>query len=434
MNASASLLLDRERYEPSSEFRLPLSWSQKRAEQLLEAVDPHRRTGVLLLDPWNIVTFTGLWALTTERLLAAYLPPDGGAPIWFAPWLDRELVASWWCAEVDSYFDVPIADGQMPPLGVAGIAETVDQYRWLFERLRHRGVQPSDQRGSRGFVIDVELAEGAAALSRQVFGRAPESVAGVALGFRQRKTDEELALWARAYDYFDAVHVEARDRLLRGVEPGLTDSRLRLELAGFALDRIMKDYGPDRSLHGPVGITVDLSWVRAGAVTGFPHPNQVRHAVISEQRTIQVSGIVQIGGCGGELYRPYMLQAPTPHERMLWIGARDGCLVLKDALRAGRTGGEAAADVHRFQAAQGVAGFAATRPSHGQGMEGHQSPYISLGERTVLEPGMCFSVEPGLYDSAGGFGVNFSDTFVVQERGPAVQLSRLPWTEEWCWL
>jgi Xaa-Pro aminopeptidase len=430
MTDSRGLLLDRGRYTPSDGFRLPLEWSQAKAEELRALADPSGRTGVLLLDPWNIVTFTGLWALTTERLLAAFLPADGSAPLWFFPWLDHELVTTWWYGDGESYFDVPDAAGQFPPQGSAVAGEPVDRWEWLFGHLAARGHRAGD---GATFVVDGELPEAARAAAASAVGGVPRSVGSAALGLRMVKDDTELALWARAYDYFDDVHVYARDRLLAR-DPALTDSRLRLDMAGHVLDRIMADYGPDRSLHGPVGITVDLGWVRAGAVTAFPHPNQVRHAVIEAGRTVQVSGIVQVGGCGGELYRPYLLAEPTAHEAHLWRTARDACLVLKDALRAGRTGGEAAQDVHAFQRERGVERYAATRPSHGQGMEGHQPPYISLGERTELRPGMCFSVEPGLYDPAGGFGANFSDTFVVQEEGPAVQLSRLPWTEEWAWL
>lgn len=431
MTDSRSLLLERERYTPSEQFRLPLAWSQAKAAELRARIDPDGRTGVLLLDPWNIVAFTGLWALTTERLLAAYLPADGSAPVWFYPWLDHELVTTWWFGDGECYFDVPDAAGQFPPHGVAVAGEPVDRWEWLFTHLAARGHRLSE--GSESFVVDSELSEVARTAASRALGGVPRSAASSALALRMVKDDEELAVWARAYEYFDDVHVYARDRILER-DPQLTDSRLRLDLAGFALDRIMADYGPDRSLHGPVGINVDLGWVRAGAVTGFPHPNQVRHAIIADQRTVQVSGIVQVGGCGGELYRPYLLAPPTAHEAYLWSTARDSCLVLKDALRAGRAGGEVAQDVHAFQRERGVERFAATRPSHGQGMEGHQPPYISLGERTELRPGMCLSVEPGLYDPEGGFGVNFSDTFVVQAEGPAVQMSRLPWSEEWAWL
>ena len=80
----------------------------------------------------------------------------------------------------------------------------------------------------------------------------------------------------------------------------------------------------------------------------------------------------------------------------------------------------------------GVAPYIYHRPAHGQGWEGHQPPYLSLGDYTMLEPGMNFSVEPGLYDPEHGIGSNFSDAFIVQAEGASRQMSRLPWSEEWC--
>ncbi|WP_200815281.1 M24 family metallopeptidase [Amphiplicatus metriothermophilus] len=74
------------------------------------------------------------------------------------------------------------------------------------------------------------------------------------------------------------------------------------------------------------------------------------------------------------------------------------------------------------------------RPAHGEGTEGHQPPWLALGDETILDPGMCFSVEPGLFDSETGIGSNFSDMFAVMPEGPALQMSRLPWSEEWSFI
>ena len=106
----------------------------------------------------------------------------------------------------------------------------------------------------------------------------------------------------------------------------------------------------------------------------------------------------------------------------------------KDLQRAGTPCQEVARAIHTFQVAQGVQQYIYHRPAHGEGMEGHQGPYLSLGDETVLDPGMCFSVEPGLFDPETGVGANFSDMFTVLPEGPALQMSRLPWSEEWCWI
>jgi Xaa-Pro aminopeptidase len=73
------------------------------------------------------------------------------------------------------------------------------------------------------------------------------------------------------------------------------------------------------------------------------------------------------------------------------------------------------------------------RPAHGAGMEGHQAPYIALGDQMVLEENMMFSNEPGLYNSEGGYGYNHSNNILVaKERGEV--MNKIPMTKEWCWL
>jgi Xaa-Pro aminopeptidase len=49
-------------------------------------------------------------------------------------------------------------------------------------------------------------------------------------------------------------------------------------------------------------------------------------------------------------------------------------------------------------------------------LRNHEAPFLDLGDHTVVEPGMVFTIEPGLYaDGLGGF--RHSDTVVVTEDG-----------------
>ena len=54
------------------------------------------------------------------------------------------------------------------------------------------------------------------------------------------------------------------------------------------------------------------------------------------------------------------------------------------------------------------------RTGHGLGLEVHEPPWITSESETVLEPGMVFSVEPGVY-LPGEFGVRVEDIVVVTE-------------------
>ena len=56
------------------------------------------------------------------------------------------------------------------------------------------------------------------------------------------------------------------------------------------------------------------------------------------------------------------------------------------------------------------------RTGHGIGLEEHEDPYLVEGNETLLQPGMCFSIEPGIY-LPGRLGVRIEDIVAVTEEG-----------------
>ena len=62
------------------------------------------------------------------------------------------------------------------------------------------------------------------------------------------------------------------------------------------------------------------------------------------------------------------------------------------------------------------------RLGHGIGMDGHESPYLVQGNRTILKPGMTFSNEPGIY-VVGEYGMRCEDDMVIAESGEAQLLT-----------
>ncbi|MEX0280823.1 MAG: M24 family metallopeptidase [Arenibacterium sp.] len=65
------------------------------------------------------------------------------------------------------------------------------------------------------------------------------------------------------------------------------------------------------------------------------------------------------------------------------------------------------------------------RTGHGLGVEVHEPPYLTSVSETILEPGMVFSIEPGIY-LPGRFGIRLEEIVILREDGPEIlsELSR----------
>jgi len=135
------------------------------------------------------------------------------------------------------------------------------------------------------------------------------------------------------------------------------------------------------------------------------------------------------GGCTVEGYQSDVTRtgvfgkAPEKVERVYEIvrKAQDAAL---DAARAGRLSGTVDDAARKVTTDAGYGPdykFFTHRLGHGIGLDGHEHPYLVRGSKTVLEPGMTFSNEPGIY-IPGEFGMRCEDDMVIAAEGQA-QLS-----------
>ena len=410
--------------------RLPLEWDKAASQRLRIAARSRGVDAILLQTDTNLVYFTGCFRNSGERTTWALLLVDEPDTLyWYSPSIDRDLITSWWCTENTSYFCYPHAADGFPNLGRNVPGARVDLWSWVLTHLQQRGL------AGRTIGLERELTPS----SERVFASAlPGSrnvdISDLCLEQRIIKTPEEIALIQRAYRYFDKVHCFARDFILEH-GTGVTDYEVGQALSSYGINLMMRDVRRDGRPHSAVGMEVTGNYVRAGVATAYPHPNQFFHTKLERGQPVYVNCDILLGGFGGEGYRNYIITPSNTHHDRMWQVVAETVQIMVEETKPGAVCSEIARKVHAHQIKSGMQDFVYHRPGHGQGtnFEGHQAPFIALGDDTIVREGMTFSVEPGLYDAKRGIGINPSDRLLVtKDRG--VLMSSIPFSKEWSYL
>ena len=410
--------------------RLPLEWYKATTNRLRSAAKARGVDAILLRSDENLVYFSGCFRNSGERTTwALFLVDEPDSIYWFSPAIDRDLITSWWCTQNTFYFCYPHAANGFPNRGQNERGARVDLWNWVLTHLAERGL------GGKTIGLDRELTPS----SQRVFdsalpGAKNLDISDLCLDMRMIRTPEEIALIQRAYRYFDKIHAFARDYILEH-GTSATDYQVGQALSSYGINLMMRDVKRDGKPHSAVGIDVTGNYVRTGVATAYPHPNQFFHARLKRGQPVYVNCDVLLGGFGGEGYRNYIITPSNAHHDRMWQVVADTVQIMAEEIKPGAVCSEVAQKVHAYQIKAGMQDFIYHRPGHGQGtnFEGHQPPFIALGDDTVIREGMTFSVEPGLYDAQRGIGINPSDRLLVtKERG--VLMSSIPFSKEWSFL
>ncbi len=401
--------------------RLPVAWFKRTIERFQEKLKEARADGMLMADPNNIIYLSGYFFTPTERPCFLWIPVKG-EPFLFVPGLDRDLVETWWIRNYETYFDYPHAKkgGFENPQG------TADLLQWVLKSI--------DRRGYPTKVIGLEH-EPSKKMMERMKKVLPHSkfvdIGHIPLNMRIVKTPEEIALIKRAMLYHDRVLEFARKYImLKGTDA--TDFEVSIAATEYGNNLLFKDIKRDGRPHTAVGTRVSIT-VRCGIGTAYPHPNQAHHNRIKKGEAIQIAGGTRIGGYGGEGYRACHIEPIPDLAKKMWEVHTEMTIMQWELQKEGAVARDIAKKILDHARKAGLEKYIYHRPAHGIGMEGHQAPYLSLGDQTILKEGMVFSNEPGLYNPEGGYGYNHGNTVVTRKnRGEC--LNETPLTKEWCWL
>jgi Xaa-Pro aminopeptidase len=123
-----------------------------------------------------------------------------------------------------------------------------------------------------------------------------------------------------------------------------------------------------------------------------------------------------VWGYNAELERGMVVGEPTGEQRRLFDQVVAAQQVAFDALRPGVACADVDRAVLRSFEDKGLLPLWRQHTGHGIGLRNHEAPFLDVGDETPVEPGMVFTIEPGVYrEGLGGF--RHSDTVAVTGDG-----------------
>jgi Xaa-Pro dipeptidase len=224
-------------------------------------------------------------------------------------------------------------------------------------------------------------------------------------GCRMIKSPAELALMSQA----KAMTLEVHRRAARILKAGITTTAVRR-----FIDQAHRALGADDGS--------SFCAVQFGVASAYPHglPGEQR---LADGDIVLIDTGCRVQGYNSDITRTYVFGTPSAEQRRVWEAEKKAQAAAFAAVKPGIPCEEIDATARRVLEA---AGFGPDydlpglphRTGHGIGLSIHEAPYLVRGDKTPLQPGMCFSNEPMIVIPET-FGIRLEDHFHVTEDGAA---------------
>jgi Xaa-Pro dipeptidase len=216
---------------------------------------------------------------------------------------------------------------------------------------------------------------------------------------RLHKTAAEIELQRKAIRLSEA----ALEDTLQEIRLGMTES----EIEGILL-RNLFSRGADGLAFAPI--------VAAGDNAAKPHAHARPDYRIKPGDALLIDFGGSYQGYSADITRTFFVKEVSDFDRAFYETVLAANTKGRDVSRAGVTASDVDDAVQKVLEQSQFAEYRRHKTGHGLGLDVHEAPQIMRGNMAVLEPGMVFTIEPGLYRD-GECGVRIEDDVVVTENG-----------------
>ncbi|MGB9135393.1 MAG: Xaa-Pro peptidase family protein [Candidatus Bathyarchaeia archaeon] len=374
---------------------------KRRIECVRRTLVKRRLDALYLTSGVSFFYLTGYSYIATERPAALVIPVDGKTTF-MGPLLeiDHIPVKTQLIDDIKTYYDYP------------GKKHPIDHFVEFLKDLGLAGkhVGTDNMAGASG----IWGYEGPP-ITKRMRGTKFVAARDIVEGMRLVKSEEEIALIRESAKWANLAH----SLLQEYTAPGLWDFDVS-STASHEASIVMKktlgaDYLPQRWGRSPASAGFRG---QVGEMSAIPHSIATKRPM-REGDVLVTGGGADVGGYSCELERTMILGEPTPKQQRYFEGmvkAQD------EAFKAFEPGAKCSSVDNAATRVFVKAGFGKLmrhHAGHGLGLEGHEPPWLDVGNDLAFKPGMVLSCEPGIYELGFG-GFRHSDTVLITDDGAEV--------------
>jgi len=365
-----------------------------RVERITQAIAEKEAQAAIFFNTTSIFYLSHFYFIATERPAALVVTREGKTTL-FVPRLEEEHVGV--VAHVGRAVSYPEYPSDLHPmLRFAALLKEMG-----LERAHFLSDAPGYASGW-GYAGPA-LAE---VLPQARFSAIPKLVEG----HRVIKSQAEIALIRESCKWGNLAH----ELLQQYCAPGLSELEVEQQASQEATRAMFDTYGRLYRPLGPVAVYAGFRG-QVGANAALPHAVTI-NARMQPGDVLVTGAYSAIGGYVSELERTMFVGEPGTEQRRLF----DLMVLLQEvafeAIRPGVPCSAVDQAVRAVYEREKLWPYWRHHVGHALGLLAHEAPFFDIGDTTLIEPGMVFSVEPGLYVPGLG-GYRHSDTVLVTETG-----------------
>ena len=373
---------------------------ERRVEKVRKVLRRRRLDALYLTNSTSIFYLTGYSFITTERPAALIIPLDGKITF-MGPLLEKDHVPlkTRIIEDVKTYVDYP---GEKHPIDY--FADFLKEMK-----LANKRIGIDNKAGAAGI-----WGYRGPPITKKLRGAKFVDMKDLIPSMRLIKSEEEITLIRESAKWANLAH----SLLQEYTEEGLWDVEVALAATYEASTIMKKTLGPEyEPLRRSVPVSAGFRG-QVGEMSAIPHSMATKR-VIRKGDVVVTGASADVGGYSCELERTMIVGKPTAKQKRYFnvmVKAQEAAFnTFKPGVKCSEID---KATIRVFKKA-GLMHLVKHHSGQGLGLEGHEPPWLDIGNDEPLKAGMVVSCEPGIYET-GFAGFRHSDTVLITEDGAEI--------------